>query len=560
MNTTEEAPGDRTAPQCQDDTSGVIDVEDRGDSHDNRKKSDAVDICRNNGVGDGEKRDIGTSETCHVKDSNDDNYVNSNSIKTVRSVNSLDAVTNGVTQMTLMNGDYTQSTVQPSDVVVEPEDGGGDVLSDTTADVICHTASSRSTGDDVKRKDTDITEHDDTVNGKEKCDVVTVTGKDSDLTEQCDTHLVTEKDTDITEKGDMVVVTEKGSDITEKGDMVVVTEKDTDITEKGDMVVVTDKGSDITEKGDMVVVTEKDTDITEKGDMVVVTEKDTDITEKCDMVVVTDKGSDITEKGDMVVVTEKDTDITEKGDMVVVTEKDTDITEKCDMVVVTDKGSDITEKGDMVVVTEKDSDITEKGYAVVVTENDTDTARNHDVAGDKAENKPETKAMQIVPGRVPDISVSMATEPTDTVVVTVTPDVSDTADVSSALAKLTSPMVTVSDTSGHVTQLTPCHDSDIELCHLERMTANLHLSASSSTSTPLNYRSVPVIRSDDDASLATQLDLDLFADAPESSPQVRGHGRRSLDTISLKDGGYKAKACHHDGSLLGQSLNGHLHL
>ena len=483
LNTTEEAPGDRTGSQCQGDTSGVIDVEDRGDTYDNSEKSDAVDVCRID-----EKHDIGTSETCHVKDSNDDNDINSNSKKTVSSINSLDAVTNGVTvtQMTL-NGDCTQSAVQPSDVVVEPEDGGDDVPSDTTADVICHTASSRSTGDDVKQKDTDITENNDTVMGREKCDVVTVTGKDSDLTEQCDTRLETEKDTDITEKDDGV---------TDKVDTVVMTGKDTSKTKTETNI----------HNDDTVVMTKKETDLTDK---------ETNDTEKSDTVMVTENEADIIEKGDTVVVTDKDTDITEKGDTVVVTDKDSDITEKCD--------------------------------AVVVTENDTDTARNHDMAGDKAENKLETKVTQIVP----DISVSMATEPTDTVVVTVTPDVSDTADVSSASAKLTSPLVTVSDTSGHVTQLTPCHDTDIELCHLERMTAKLHLSASSSTSTPLNYRSVPVIRSDDDASLATQLDLDLFADAPESSPQVRGHGRRSLETISLKDGGYKAKACHRDGSLLG---------
>ena len=199
---------------------------------------------------------------------------------------------------------------------------------------------------------------------------------------------------------------------------------------------------------------------------------------------------------------------------------------------------------------------------IVVTSNNTDCSDNYVVSTSvhSANGEEETPvATTTIPTGVPDISITVAScvnsDSNDTEVgVANTENTSSCQrvdDDTSGSNGRTSPLVTVSDTDGRVVDTTPtCADID----QLNAMTANLHLSATSSTSTPLNCRSVPRVGIDSDASLATQLELDVFAETPEKASPVKGRHLRSPRTVSMRDGDYKAMSCHRDGSFIGQLL------
>lgn len=276
---------------------------------------------------------------------------------------------------------------------------------------------------------------------------------------------------------------------------------------------------------------------------------------------------DVSLKGYAVLETEKVSDVTEKIYTMVETEEVTDISKKSDVVAETGNIDDNVKKDDVdadIVVSGDDTKMTPTD---IVNETKPADCTDHiaTTAHSEVNEQEMGETMETNPRSFPDISVSKATGVHSEVVAMTTETsascqcVTGKADMPWVSAKRTSPVVTVSDVNGQVIDMTPfhdttpCHDTDVELCQLERMTANLHLSAASSTSTPLNCRSAP-FRPNGDMSLATQLDLDMFANSPEKG--VKGHHLRSLQTVSLKDGDYKAKACHRDGSFLGQcSLN-----
>ena len=369
--------------------------------------------------------------------------------------------------------------------------------------------------------------------------------KDTDLSDHVDTNLKDQEDTNLKDCVDTNLPDHKNTTLSDH--------KDTNVLDREDNNIPDHENIHMAGCVNTSLVVEKETILQDAGpqhvDTVVMSEKVTDVNENCDTDVVTEKTTD---RGDTVQVTGDDI---QKVDVAM---ESLDINDKAE-----NGGIDIDTSG-------RSSDLGEERSGVptgiVITSNNTkhaDSGNNadastsvHSTTNEKEETPVATKT---IPTGVPDISVTVAScvhsDSNDTEVGVTTVETTEscqhvTDDDSGSNGRM-SPLVMVSDADGHIVDTTPtCTDID----QLNAMTANLHLSATSSTSTPLNCRSAPRVGIDGDASLATQLELDVFAETPEKVSPVKGHHVRSPRTVSMKDGDYKARSCHRDGSFIGQSL------
>ena len=375
-------------------------------------------------------------------------------------------------------------------------------------------------------------------------------GKDTNLPDQVDANLTHKEDTDLTDCKDIHLSGDADANLKDRADMtlsdhVETNLKDEDSNLKHQEDTNLPDHTNMTDCVDTNLFVEKETILQDAdrqhSNTVVVPEKVTDVNENCESGIVTEK---MTDRGDTFQVTGDDI---QKVDVAMESLDINDKVENC--------GFDIEETGGNSVPGEKRSGIP---TGIVVTSNNAKHADNNTVVSTSVHSATgeETPVdTTTIPACVPDISVTTCvnSDSNDVGVTTAenTSSCQRVDDDASGSNGRTSPLVTVSDTDGHVIDTTPTV-TDID--QLNAMTANLHLSATSSTSTPLNCRSVPRIGIDGDASLTTQLELDVFAETPEKVSPVKGHHVRSPRTVSMKDGDYKARSCHRDGSFIGQLL------
>ena len=386
-------------------------------------------------------------------------------------------------------------------------------------------------------KDTKLEDHEDTCS-PDQVETNLKNQEDTDLTDDADTNLPDHVDTNLKHGEDTNLKVREDTNLRDC--------KDTNLSDHVDTNVPDHVNTNMAGCVDTSLVVEKETILQDadpqNGDTVVVSEKFTNVKENCDTDIVTEKMAD---RGDTVQVT---------GDMigkVDVAMESLDINDKAESVGIdSDRNSDLSEERNGV------------STCIIVTSNITDCSDNTVVPTSvhSATSDEETPgATTTIPTGVPDISVTVAScvhsDSNDTEVGVTTVETTESCqhvtDDASGSNGRTSPLVTVSDTDGHIVDTTPtCTDID----QLNAMTANLHLSSTSSTSTPLNCRSAPRVGLGGDASLATQLELDVFAETPEKVSSVKGRHLRSPRTVSMKDGDYKAMSCHRDGSFIGQLL------
>ena len=383
-------------------------------------------------------------------------------------------------------------------------------------------------------KDTNLKDHEDaTLPDPAVCKLKDC--EDTNSLDHVDTNLKDRKDTTLPDHND--------PDLTDCKDTGVSDNADTNLKDPEDTNLPDQESTNMAGCGNTSLFGEKVTILqdadSQHGVAVVVSEKVADVNENCDVAIVREN------------MTDRDEAVEVPGDVI----------QKVDVAVESLDINDKAENGGIDI--NRNSDLGEERSGVptgtVVTSNNTKHAVSSSVHSATGEEESH-ETTETVPRSVPDISVTMPTcvnsDSNDAEAgVANTENTSRVTDDPSGSTGRMSPLVTVSDADGRVVETTPtCIDID----QLNAMTANLRLSSTSSTSTPLNCRSAPRVGIDGDASLATslatQLELDVFADTPEKRSPIKGRHLRSPRTISMKDGDYKARSCHRDGSFIGQSV------